>query len=141
MAGRGEDVSGNYVCSYLDMDSYVKSSGAVVGKADGVVKDNYFVDNGYGAVDGVTRSSEAESMDYDSLIQLGNMPLNFTQFTVRFMNGEQVVWQNTFAYGDELPEENYPDLPEIERRICVLGRKRCESHSQKCNGSCGYIVL
>ena len=111
VAGRGEDVSGNYVCSYLDMDSYVKSSGAVVGKADGVVKDNYFVDNGYGAVDGVTRSSEAESMDYDSLIQLGNMPLNFTQFTVRFMNGEQVVWQNTFAYGDELPEENYPDLP------------------------------
>ena len=111
VAGRGEDISGNYVCSYLDMDSYVKSSGAVVGKADGVVKDNYFVDNGYGAVDGVTRSSEAESMDYDSLIQLGNMPLNFTQFTVRFMNGEQVVWQNTFAYGDELPEENYPDLP------------------------------
>ena len=111
VAGRGEDVSGNYVCSYLDMDSYVKSSGAVVGKADGVVKDNYFVDNGYGAVDGVTRSSEAESMDYDALIQLGNMPLNFTQFTVRFMNGEQVVWQNTFAYGDELPEENYPDLP------------------------------
>ena len=111
VAGRCEDISGNYVCSYLDMDSYVKSSGAVVGKADGVVKDNYFVDNGYGAVDGVTRSSEAESMDYDSLIQLGNMPLNFTQFTVRFMNGEQVVWQNTFAYGDELPEENYPDLP------------------------------
>ena len=111
VAGRGEDISGNYVCSYLDMDSYVKSSGAVVGKADGVVKDNYFVDNGYGAVDGVTRSSEAESMDYDSLIQLGNMPLNCTQFTVRFMNGEQVVWQNTFAYGDELPEENYPDLP------------------------------
>ena len=111
VAGRGENISGNYVCAYLDMDSYVKSSGAVVGKADGVVKDNYFVDNGYGAVDGVTRSSEAESMDYDSLIQLGNMPLNFTQFTVRFMNGEQVVWQNTFAYGDELPEENYPDLP------------------------------
>ena len=111
VAGRGEDISGNYVCAYLDMDSYVKSSGAIVGKADGVVKDNYFADNGYGAVDGVTRSSEAESMDYDSLIQLGNMPLNFTQFTVRFMNGEQVVWQNTFAYGDELPEENYPDLP------------------------------
>ena len=111
VAGRGEDISGNYVCSYLDMDSYVKSSGAIVGKADGVVKDNYFVDNGYGAVDGVTRSSEAESMDYDSLIQLGNMPLNFTQFTVRFMNGEQVVWQHTFAYGDELSEESYPDLP------------------------------
>ena len=100
VAGRGEDVSDNYVCSYLDMDSYVKSSGAVVGKADGVVKDNYFVDNGYGAVDGVTRSSEAESMDYDSLIQLGNMPPNFTQFTVRFMNGEQVVWQNKMCIRD-----------------------------------------
>lgn len=39
------------------------------------------------------------------------MPLNFTQFTVRFMNGDQVIWQKTFTYGDELPEENYPDLP------------------------------
>ena len=111
VAGRAEDVSGNYVCSYLDMDSYVKSSGAVVGKADGTVEGNYFVDNGYGAVDGVTRSSEAESMDYASMIQLGNMPLNFTQFTVRFMNGDQVIWQNTFAYGDELSEDSYPDLP------------------------------
>ena len=111
VAGRGEDISGNYVCSYLDMDSYVKSSGAIVGKADGVVKDNYFVDNGYGAVDGVTRSSEAESMDYATMVASGNMPLNFTQFTVRFMNGDQVIWQKTFTYGDELPEENYPDLP------------------------------
>ncbi len=111
VAGRAEDVSGNYVCSYLDMDSYVKSSGAVVGKADGTVEGNYFVDNGYGAVDGVTRSSEAESMDYATMVASGNMPLNFTQFTVRFMNGDQVIWQKTFAYGDELSEDNYPDLP------------------------------
>ena len=111
VAGRAEDVSGNYVCSYLDMDSYVKSSGAVVGKADGTVEGNYFVDNGYGAVDGVTRSSEAESMDYASMVASGNMPLNFTRFTVRFMNGDEVVWQNTYAYGDELSEENYPDIP------------------------------
>ena len=111
VAGRAGNVSGNYVCSYLDMDSYVKSSGAVVGKADGTVEGNYFVDNGYGAVDGVTRSSEAEGMDYASMIQLENMPLNFTQFTVRFMNGDQVIWQNTFAYGDGLSEESYPELP------------------------------
>ncbi len=111
VAGRAEDISGNYVCSYLDMDSYVKSSGAVVGKADGTVEGNYFVDNGYGAVDGVTRSSEAESMDYASMVASGSMPLNFTQFTVRFMNGDEVLWQNTYAYGDELPEENYPDIP------------------------------
>lgn len=41
--------------------------GAVAGKAKGIISDNYFVDNGYGAVDGVTREAEAVPMDYASL--------------------------------------------------------------------------
>lgn len=111
IAGRAEDVTGNWVCAYLDVDRYVKASGAVVGKADGTVKENRFVDHGYGAVDGVTRSAEAEAMDYESMIAEGSMPSGFTQFTIRFMNEDQVVWQQTYAYGEELSEKDYPELP------------------------------
>lgn len=114
VAGKGEDISGSYICAYMDMEDYVKSSGAVAGKADGAVADNYFVDNGYGAVDGVTRSQEAEGMDYDSLIALKELPEDFTKFTVRFLDGEETVWQDTFSYGDAFPEENYPVLTEPE---------------------------
>lgn len=114
VAGEGEDITGNYVCSYMDMKDYVKSSGAVAGQAGGTVEGNYFVDNGYGAVDGVTRSQEAEAVDYTSLLSLKEMPDNFTQFTIRFMDGEETVWQDTFAYGEEFTEEDYPELPEAE---------------------------
>ena len=110
VAGRAEDVTGCYVCSYLDLDSYVQSTGAVAGKAKGIISDNYFVDNGYGAVDGVTR--EAVPMDYASLLDLKTMPENFQKFTIRFMDGDDVIWQNTYAYGDVLTEDEYPKLPD-----------------------------
>ena len=112
VAGRAEDVTGCYVCSYLDLDSYVQSTGAVAGKAKGIICDNYFVDNGYGAVDGVTREAEAVPMDYASLLDLKTMPENFQKFTIRFMDGDDVIWQNTYSYGDVLTEDEYPKLPD-----------------------------
>lgn len=112
VAGRAEDVTGCYVCSYLDLDSYVQSTGAVAGKAKGIISDNYFVDNGYGAVDGVTKEAEAVPMDYASLLDLKTMPENFQKFTIRFMDGDDVIWQNTYAYGDVLTEDEYPKLPD-----------------------------
>ena len=112
VAGRAEDVTGCYVCSYLDLDSYVQSTGAVAGKVKGTISDNYFVDNGYGAVDGVTKEAEAVPMDYASLLDLKTMPENFQKFTIRFMDGDDVIWQNTYAYGDVLTEDEYPKLPD-----------------------------
>lgn len=112
VAGRAEGVTGCYVCSYLDLDSYVQSTGAVAGKAKGTISDNYFVDNGYGAVDGVTKEAEAVPMDYASLLDLKTMPENFQKFTIRFMDGDDVIWQNTYAYGDVLTEDEYPKLPD-----------------------------
>ena len=112
VAGRAEDVTGCYVCSYLDLDSYVQSTGAVAGKSKGIISDNYFVDNGYGAVDGVTKEAEAVPMDYASLLDLKTMPENFQKFTIRFMDGDDVIWQNTYAYGDVLTEDEYPKLPD-----------------------------
>lgn len=110
VAGSGEDIRGSYVCAYMDMEDYVKSSGAIAGRADGIVEENYFVDNGYGAVDGVTRNQEAVAVDYPSMLELGEMPAEFTAFTIRFQDGEDTVWKDTFSYGEEFPEEAYPEL-------------------------------
>ena len=114
VAGNAEDISGSYVCAYMDMEEYVTSTGAIAGKADGMIEMNYFVDNGYGAVDDVTRSQEAEGMEYEAFLQLKEMPMEFSEFTVRFLDGEEVVWQETFSYGEELSKEDYPKLTEPE---------------------------
>lgn len=101
IAGRGEDISGSYVCVYMDMSDYVNSVGAVAGRTDGIVENNYFADNGYGAVDGVTRSSEAVGMSYKELLKMKQMPEGFTVFKVRFLNGEDTILEEAFFYGDE----------------------------------------
>lgn len=113
VAGSGEDIRGSVACAYMDMDEYVKAVGSIAGKADGTVEDNRFVDNGFGAVDGVSRVTEAEAMDYETLLNAESLPLDFTRFTVRFVNGEETVWEGTFSYGEELPEEKYPELQEV----------------------------
>lgn len=113
-AGSGEDISGSYLCVYMDMEDHVKSSGAVAGHSDGTVEGNYFVDNGYGAVDDITRSEEAVGMDYAFMLALKEMPEEFSVFTVRFQDGEETVWEENFSYGDELFEEDYPELTEPE---------------------------
>lgn len=123
VAGYGEDISGSYVCAYMDMENYVKSSGAIAGRAKGTVEDNYFVDNGYGAVDGVTRSQEAVSMDYESLIAQKELPENFTKFTIRFIDGDRVVWQDDFSYGEELSEADYPELTEPDGEYVYWEKK------------------
>ncbi len=93
VAGRGNDIRSCYVCSYMDFDDpYIKAAGAVAGKAKGVVKDNYFVDNGYGAIDNVTKSGEAICLGYDDFIRtVGQIdaedsvetPEEFERFTVQ----------------------------------------------------------
>ncbi|MCD8097243.1 MAG: hypothetical protein LUE31_04225 [Lachnospiraceae bacterium] len=114
VAGRGEDIRGCYVCSYLDIEESVKACGAVAGSADGDVEENHFVENGWGAVDGVTRDAQALGMSYESLMELKDMPEHFTEFTIRFLDGDEVIWEQSFSYGEELSEEEYPSLPESE---------------------------
>ncbi len=114
VAGRGENISGSYVCAYMDMEDYVNSVGAIAGRADGIVENNYFADNGYGAVDGVTRSSEAVGMSYKELLKLKEMPEGFTVFKVRFISGEEMVLEKNLSYGSEFAEENYPQLTEYD---------------------------
>lgn len=114
VAGSGEDISGSYVCAYMDMEDYVKSCGAIAGTSDGTVENNYFADNGCGAVDGVTRSREATGVDYAAMLELQEMPEEFTIFTIRFQDLEKVVWEENFSYGDVITREEYPQLTEPE---------------------------
>ncbi|MBS6397129.1 MAG: hypothetical protein KH452_08275 [Clostridiales bacterium] len=152
-AGKAEDISGCYICSYMDMDAWVSASGAVAGKAEGTVEGNYFVDNGCGAVDGVTRTQEASAVDYASMLELKEMPENFRKFTVRFMDGEEIVWQETFAYGEGLSPEDYPklqgkeggyaywekkDLGAIHRNVTVHAVYRAYIPSLEAGGDTGH---
>lgn len=139
IAGRGRDIKNCSVMSYMDMDSKtLKSTGAVAGFVKGELSGNIYVDNGHGAVDGVTDFSSCRGLDYSEFIKQP-VPGDFTAFSVKFMDGERVIWTRECKYGEEIKKEDYPrlvpavgqyvywedkDIPVINRNITVHSVRR-----------------
>ncbi len=115
IAGKGNVIRDTISCSYMDMEeTVVKATGALAGKASGEVTGNYFVDNGFGAVDDVTKEGEAVAMSYDRLVGTFDVPEEFKKFTIRFVDRDQTVWSKEFVYDEPFPKEDYPELKENE---------------------------
>lgn len=111
VAGKGNDITDSFVCAYMDMDNeYAKAAGAIAGKGTGIAYGNVFVDNGLGAINGVTKTSEAKGLSYAQMLSQYDLPKEFKVFTIRFIDENEVIWSNEFKYGEELLEENYPEL-------------------------------
>lgn len=111
IAGRGNNIKNCYTNTFIDNPANENGSyGAIAGKAKGTVSGNYFVDNGFGAVNGVTKIDEASELTYSELIALGNIPPEFQNFTVRFIDGDNVIWSGDFKYGDVFEKDAFPKL-------------------------------
>lgn len=93
--------------------------GAIAGYVDvdsGDCTGNYFVSDNDGGIDGISYSGKAEPVDYAGLASLPNVPLEFKGFTVTFVAEDEIVDVKQVAYGDELSEDELPDVP--EKRGC-----------------------
>lgn len=111
IAGKAENIGNCRSCAYMDMDGVsVKALGLVAGKAEGLLYGNLFVDTGYGAVDSVTLADQAMGMSYDELMAYEEMPEQFKNFTVKFIDEDVVVAQKSYRYGEEFPATDYPVL-------------------------------
>lgn len=90
--------------------------GSIAGDRDeeGVASGNLYVDDGLGAVDGVTFRGEAEGISYEELLQREGIPEEFESLTVTFLADGQAVEQIVCRYGEALAEENMPQAPKKE---------------------------
>lgn len=79
---------------------------------DGAVSGNLYVDDGLGAVDGVTFQGEADGITYETLLQQEGLPSEFRSMTVTFLADEQMVEQVVCDYGQSLEAEAMPKIPE-----------------------------
>ncbi len=93
--------------------------GAIAGYVDvdsGDCTGNYFVSDEDGGIDGISYSGKAEPVGYADLASLPNVPLEFKGFTVTFVAEDETIDVIQVAYGDELSEDELPDIP--EKRGC-----------------------
>ena len=90
--------------------------GSIAGDRDeeGEVEGNCYVDDGLGAVDGITFKGEAEGISYETLLQKEELPDEFKSLTVTFLADDQIVERIVCSYGQSLNAENMPTVPKKE---------------------------
>lgn len=113
IAGWGTDILDNYaMISFADRDG--EWMGAVAGDADeeGIIQGNFYVDEGLGAVDGVTYEDQALGLAYEEFKAMENMPEEFGRLSVEFMVEDQVLKTVYCQYGEGVPREEIPQVPQ-----------------------------
>ncbi len=114
IVGKGNRIDACYAIVVIDGAEKV---GAIAGWGDTageLVTDNYYLDNGVPAIDGVSYHEIAEPIAINSLQSRTGLPSGFATFKITCMNGDEVVETVTVQYGAELSEVIMPDVPAIE---------------------------
>ncbi len=110
VAGYVENISG---CrAMVQIFSEGGWSGAIAGELAGEAKENYFVGEKLGGIDGVSYAGKAEPQAYRDFILSDNLPGEFTDFKLVFATDSILVKSVSFDYGDDLDLSEIPAVPE-----------------------------
>ncbi len=113
IAGWANDLRENYsMVSIRNMDC--EWIGSVAGDVDpeGLVEGNFYVDEGIGAIDGITRESQAQGLPYETFRNLEQVPKEFGRLTVAFWVEGQIIKTIDCQYGGRVAEEDIPKAPQ-----------------------------
>lgn len=110
IAGKGEIITASCAISEVSGD---ESIGAVCGGTEDLdsLYKNYYLDNGLGAVDGVSYISKAEPISYEELRGMNGVPSRFISFTVSFTADGKIIEEQAVEYGEDTARIKYPSIP------------------------------
>lgn len=122
IAGQGKDISYNYVMAGIVSDNGEKT-GTIAGDIDdeddddegdeaGFIEDNYFVDEGIAAINGLTYAEQTRAITYEELLAMKETPREFHSFTVKFMVNNILLKKINCNYGDHISKNQYPEIPD-----------------------------
>lgn len=112
IAGWGRDILDNYsMVSFENPEG--QWVGTIAGSTDpeGRIEGNYYVEEGIGALDGITYIGQAEGLSYEDFRNLEQMPEAFGQLSVSFLVEDQVIKKILCNYGSAVPQSQFPLLP------------------------------
>lgn len=116
IAGYGTEISG--CASLIGIGDVTACCGAIAGwadiKAEDAVKDNVFVHNSLGAVDGISYEGKAVPLSYEELLASPNIPEQFKKLRLIFSADGKTVREVEFEYGGSIDQQLIPEVPEKE---------------------------
>lgn len=110
IAGYGTDLYNCY--SLIQVESAHEFVGAIAGYANGVLQGNGFVNDELAAINGVSYEGKAEPISYEELLLVDGLPEIFHVFRLTFVCEGKVVAIIPFQYGETIPAEAIPEVPE-----------------------------
>lgn len=114
IAGWAKELHENAAMTALHTDAYDRF-GMIAGWADpddGVLSGNLYVDEGIGAVNGITYTAQASGLSYDEFLKIPELPYYFYQMKVTFLCDGKRIDSIRCSYGDSLDGTQFPTLPQ-----------------------------
>ena len=110
IAGYGTDIYNCY--SLIQVEKANEFVGTIAGYADGVLHGNYFVNDEFAGINGISYEGKAEPISYEELISVKGLPETFRTFRLTFVSDGNEVAVIPFRYGETIPADKIPDVPE-----------------------------
>lgn len=114
ITGYGSDISNCYSLSTsIEGSGYI---GGITGdnSSASIISKNYFVNNNnqvLGGIKNISYKDIAENISYDTLVEIENLPRNFTEFKTKFYDeNDELIHTITSKYGASI---DISELPEI----------------------------
>ncbi len=92
----------------LESPEEINKKGAIAGdmEEDGEARGNIFLQEGLGAVDGITVTNQARGMSYSRLESIPGIPQQMAKMHVFIRRGEELLGQLTVSYGAAISESD-----------------------------------
>lgn len=115
--------------------------GSVCGYTDSKnnLYNNRYVDNGLGALDGISYAEKCELITFDELKKKSNVPSRFISFTVTFTADGKTVKTQSMEYGDETAEIKYPEIPKKDGCFGKWKKPEAETITENITIDCEYF--
>ena len=112
IAGAGNAVSDSVSLSLIDADG--ERIGAILGylQDDGTIENNCFVNEDFGGVDNINYAGKAESVSYEDVMAMEDIPDGFSKVTVTFQSEDELVDRLEIPYGSSLSRDDFPEIPQ-----------------------------
>lgn len=113
IAGKGSRIE---ACGAIVNIQGDENKGAICGTVEDIDKlyKNFYVDNGIGAVDGISYSGKAEAVAFEELCEKNGLPQRFISFKVTFVADDEIVDEQEIKYGEPTDRIEYPEIPQKE---------------------------
>lgn len=113
--------------------------GACCGEADiSKIYNNFYVNNGLGAVDGVSYKGHCEEISYDALKNISYIAPRFISFSVIFVANGKTIETQDIRYGSETNRIKYPDVPEKNGHFGKWNKPEAETVTENITIECEY---